>query len=1110
MRLLLPIISPIAKNPKTSTDRITILAASLRLISLRSFNPKDCKFDQTCENSDMVGDFEEFNKVVKTELELNTCKFRQRLSSGIMSSVRFSKRPKKYVAACCHCGNTLHTSDACPLATIDIMEDDLSDKNMSDVTIVEIDESDEKNNSKKKKESKAKSAVSEPGSSSKSEGSNTTVNDEPEEKSSKRKRETRAKSTVKESGPSSKDEDSNTKANEKPEEKTSKRKIETRSKSAMKESGSSSKDEDSNAKVDDEPEEKSSKRKRETRSKSAVKESGSSSKAEGSNTKEKKNSKKRQKVTSSASRESSSDFTSEEPEWLKNSQSIPVVPISIPIENIIIQSNTEADHSPAPTQNQNPTERVFVAPYYVDLDAVDNIMGVQVGHIPRDVAAALAPLVDKGEIKIEATITGNGVYSAPLQLHVYGLSQAQESISNSLKRRGITFEPPKQTRQTKKSRAEAASRAVFDEAWRDLVGRGQEVGVKKKQEAFEKIGISIADLEKLPEAPQPEALLTRLLPYQKQGLGWMLSQEHPADPTEEDATQFWVLRSNLYYNVATSYSSKTRPEFSRGDDMGLGKTLQTISLIVSDTNGGDFITTPSPTSSDYSKTTLIDLTLTSYIQTYQVLASSNIKDKRRGLFAIKWRRVVLDEGHIIRTNKTKQSQAACALEAERRWVLSGTPIMNQLNDMYSLVRFLRITPFQDYDLWTRVFSRPVSKGDFEGIDRLAVSLIRTTCLRRTKDMKFNGRSILDLPPINSYLHKVKFSPDEKKKYNLLDKTAKDCFRKLENAGGRGSASTLLEILMRMRQVCDHWKLAEDRLKIASEASSLDLTPENAQLLAKCLKEAIEDNEDCCICLDPLSSPVITLCRHVFDRECIEQVIEKQKHACPMCRNPIHKEQLIEQPLDSVEGDEDSSENSDKGYVSSSKIDALLEFLKVSNERDPTSKSVVFSQWTSFLNLVEPALHHANIKFVRLDGKMPRPKREDAMRMFQNDPEIKVFLISLKCGSLGLNLTAADQCFIMDPWWNPDQAVDRIYRLGQTRPVSIFRFVIENTIEDRVIELQEKKRSMVSQAFGEKIRKDASKRLEEEIKFGKKIELENLEKFSDQQLGQLYELRNETK
>ncbi|CAG8747581.1 26682_t:CDS:10, partial [Racocetra persica] len=536
----------------------------------------------------------------------------------------------------------------------------------------------------------------------------------------------------------------------------------------------------------------------------------------------KKSSAKRQKVTNSESRESSSDFTSEEPEWLKNSQSVTGTSVSIPIDPL----NSEVTPQPESTQSQGTTERVFVTPFYVDLDAyreelqlelwafniimesltrerrVDNVMGIQVGHIPKDVAAVIASLIDNGEIKLEgiirsylildfcfeyetykiciATIIGNrGTYSIPLQLHVYGSPNSQESISSSLKKRGIAVESPKQPRQTKKSRAEAAARATFDEAWRDLVGRGQEISMKKKQEAFEKIGISIEDLEKLPEAPQPDALLTNLLPYQKQGLGWMLSHEHPEDPTEETATQFWVMRkvsgSNLYYNVATSYSSQTRPEFSRGgilaDDMGLGKTLQTISLIVSDTNGEGFITTPSPTSSDYSKTTLIvDPSFLSnhdvVITTYQVLASSNVKDKRKGLFAIKWRRVVLDEGHIIRTNKTKQSQAACALDAERRWVLSGTPIMNQLNDMYSLVKFLKITPFHDYDLWTRVFSRPVSKGDFDGIDRLSC-LIRTTCLRRTKDMKFNGRSILDLPPITSYLHKVKFTSEEKKKYDLM-------------------------------------------------------------------------------------------------------------------------------------------------------------------------------------------------------------------------------------------------------------------------------------------------------------------------------------------------------
>ncbi|POG57291.1 chromatin remodeling complex subunit, partial [Rhizophagus irregularis DAOM 181602=DAOM 197198] len=149
---------------------------------------------------------------------------------------------------------------------------------------------------------------------------------------------------------------------------------------------------------------------------------------------------------------------------------------------------------------------------------------------------------------------------------------------------------------------------------------------------------------------------------------------------------------------------------------------------------------------------------------------------------------------------------------------------------------------------------------------------------------------------------------------------------------------------------------------------------------------------------------------------------------------------------------------------SSKIEALVEFLNQNNDDD---KSVVFSQWTSFLDLIEIAFKDANVKFIRFDGKMLCNQREEAVNNFNNDPKIKVLLISLKCGSLGLNLTAANQCFLMDPWWNPsieDQAIDRIYRIGQTRPVSVFRFFIENTIEDRVFKLQKKKRDLILQAF----------------------------------------------
>ena len=145
----------------------------------------------------------------------------------------------------------------------------------------------------------------------------------------------------------------------------------------------------------------------------------------------------------------------------------------------------------------------------------------------------------------------------------------------------------------------------------------------------------------------------------------------------------------------------------------------------------------------------------------------------------------------------------------------------------------------------------------------------------------------------------------------------------------------------------------------------------------------------------------------------------------------------------------------------------------------SDKALVFSQWVTYLNLIELSLKDAGIQFVRLDGRMLRSQRERAINDFNNNPNIKVFLISLKCGSMGLNLVVANRCFLMDPWWNPsieDQAIDRIYRISQTRPVSVFRLVIENSIEDRVIELQDKKCELISRAFGS----NKPKRLESEI------------------------------
>jgi len=157
--------------------------------------------------------------------------------------------------------------------------------------------------------------------------------------------------------------------------------------------------------------------------------------------------------------------------------------------------------------------------------------------------------------------------------------------------------------------------------------------------------------------------------------------------------------------------------------------------------------------------------------------------------------------------------------------------------------------------------------------------------------------------------------------------------------------------------------------------------------------------------------------------------------------------------------------SSKPTAFSSKIAALLEEL---SQIDPTHKSIVFSQWTSMLDLIESAFVAAKIKCVRLDGKMPQYQREKAIKQFQEDPEVTVFLISMKAGGVGLNLVAASHVFLMDPWWNPaaeEQAIDRVHRIGQQKQVYVTKFVMRNSIEERIVDLQQKKKYLAQGALG---------------------------------------------
>lgn len=133
------------------------------------------------------------------------------------------------------------------------------------------------------------------------------------------------------------------------------------------------------------------------------------------------------------------------------------------------------------------------------------------------------------------------------------------------------------------------------------------------------------------------------------------------------------------------------------------------------------------------------------------------------------------------------------------------------------------------------------------------------------------------------------------------------------------------------------------------------------------------------------------------------------------------------------------------------------------------KAIVFSQWTAMLDLLEPCLRAAEIKFRRLDGTMSLAARERALSEFEAKPDVTVILMSLKAAGLGVNLTCANHVLLSDVWWNPtaeEQAIDRAHRIGQTREVRVARFTVRDTVEDRILALQDRKRAMVAAAFGD--------------------------------------------
>ncbi|KAF9526260.1 SNF2 family N-terminal domain-containing protein [Crepidotus variabilis] len=556
------------------------------------------------------------------------------------------------------------------------------------------------------------------------------------------------------------------------------------------------------------------------------------------------------------------------------------------------------------------------------------------------------------------------------------------------------------------------------------------------------------------------------------------------------------------------------------DEMGMGKTIQILSLLVSSPSKPNLIVAPtvaviqwkneieahtdglkvlvwhgSSRETDMEQLKKFDVILTTYAVLESCFRKQEKGFKRKGfmitekspLHQIHWKRVVLDEAHNIKERATNTAKAVFELEADYRWCLSGTPLQNRVGELYSLVRFLGGDPFSFYFcklcdckslhwkfkdnkacvdcghtpmqhtcFWNNEILTPIQKNGMTGPGKDAFKklkiLLDRMMLRRTKLQRADD---LGLPPRTVIVRRDYFSPEEKEIYLSLFSDAKRQFTTYVDQGTiLNNYSNIFSLLTRMRQMACHPDLV-----LRSKTNTNKFVPD-------------DDGEAtvCRLCNEIAEDAIQAKCRHIFDRECIKQYLEAaivNQPACPVCHLPL----TIDLEAPALEMQQETS-NVRQGILgrlnldnwrSSSKIEALVEELSNLRQQDSTTKSLVFSQFVNFLDLIAYRLQKAGFNICRLEGTMSPKARDATIQHFMNNVDVTVFLVSLKAGGVALNLTEASRVYLMDSWWNPAveyQAMDRIHRLGQRRPVQAIKLVVEDSIESRIVQLQEKKSAMV--------------------------------------------------
>lgn len=397
---------------------------------------------------------------------------------------------------------------------------------------------------------------------------------------------------------------------------------------------------------------------------------------------------------------------------------------------------------------------------------------------------------------------------------------------------------------------------------------------------------------------------------------------------------------------------------------------------------------------------------------------------------------------------------------------------------------------QHYSHFNKHVLNPIQRAGYRGDGRRAMftlkkEILDKSLLRRTKE---NRAADMKLPPRIVSIKTVRLHPVEEDFYNALYTQTQSSFGDYVNEGTLlNNYAHIFDLLMRMRQAVDHPYL------VVYSKRDMKARAENGVVVAN-------GSADCAICHEsPTDVIVSSCCQGPFCRTCVQDYMSVDREGsipCPGCQAPFSID-LNQRAADVVgSSSAKAAPSSDPmptlkeltnvatgsilrrinlaEYATSSKIEALVEELVRMRETSPGSKAIVFSQFVNMLDLIrwrlhsDPCLKNMGLGAKALHGGMDIKARDASLKDFREDANVRVLLMSLKAGGVALNLTVANHIYLMDPWWNPAaemQAIDRTHRLGQYRPIRAVRFIAEDTVEERILQLQEKKRLVFDGTIG---------------------------------------------